>query len=306
MFQSANRTEKVSDRVIGQIRDAVLSGDLKPGDRLASEHELVSQFEVSKATMREALRVLEAMGLVEIRRGTQGGVFVAEVDMKTTVHSILNFLYFKNISVRHITMLRFMIEPSVAHLAALVRSQEDLDRLNELLYKHEQAAASGDKSVRNPEITFHRYLARMSGNPILILIIDFLDNLLQDLKEELKPGEDFFRQVRDSHRKIVDCMVREDCVGARREMAADLLQVGNYLADATGSHRFDPTLFGLDQSARYRMPEGGDPQGMDPALLQMLAGGNGHDPEKLGKAMMLKSLGSGQLYVLVPDGEPTE
>ena len=82
MFKATDKTEKVSESIITQIRDAILSGKVKPGDRLASEKELLSQFSVSKATMREALRVLESMGLIEIRKGVVGGVFIAEVDMK--------------------------------------------------------------------------------------------------------------------------------------------------------------------------------------------------------------------------------
>ena len=60
------KTEKISDFIIAQIRDLIFSGELKPGDRLGSEKELIPRFGVSKATLREALRVLEAMGLVEI------------------------------------------------------------------------------------------------------------------------------------------------------------------------------------------------------------------------------------------------
>jgi GntR family transcriptional repressor for pyruvate dehydrogenase complex len=74
MFKTASKSEKVSDKIIHQIRNAILSGQLMPGDKLASEKELMEQFEVSKATMREALRVLEVLGLIEIRKGTAGGL----------------------------------------------------------------------------------------------------------------------------------------------------------------------------------------------------------------------------------------
>jgi|Deesub1362A_J573_1020465.scaffolds.fasta_scaffold01731_7 GntR family transcriptional repressor for pyruvate dehydrogenase complex len=300
MFEAASKTERVSDRIIEQIRDAILSGRLKPGDRLASEKELVAQFGVSKATMREALRVLEAMGLVEIRKGTQGGVFVAEVDMKTTVHSIMNFLHFKAVSVRDITMLRFMIEPSVAHLAALVRSGEDIVRLQEMV-----EADPGDRGgAAGKEIGFHRYLARMTGNPILILIMDFLDNLLRDLKEQLDLGPDFYAQVKESHRRILDCMIAEDCVGARREMAADLLAVGDYMAQATGSPPFDPAMLGFSRAALYLGGDNGDsplesPQRMSTALLKALLG-EGVDPEIVKRGMVVKQVASGDLYVIVP------
>lgn len=306
MFEAATKTEKVSDRIIYQIRDAVLSGRLKPGDRLASEKELIAQFEVSKATMREALRVLEVMGLVEIRKGTQGGVFVAEVDMKTTVHGIMNFLHFKTVSVRDITMLRFMIEPSVAHLAALVRSQKDIDRLTEIVDQHD-----GDRAmVMGKEISFHRYLVRMTGNPMLILIMDFLDNLLRDLKEHLDLSNDFFSTIKDSHRRILDCMINEDCVGARREMAADLLSVGDHIAQAMGEQPFDPAMLGFSRQALYQggngnAPSAVSPSDISPAILGAMFGGQ-IDPKELSKGMLLRHLSSGDLYMMVPNKEASD
>lgn len=303
MFEAATKTEKVSDRIIEQIRDAVLSGRLKPGDRLASEKELIAQFEVSKATMREALRVLEAMGLVQIRKGTQGGVFVAEVDMKTTVHGIMDFLHFKSVSVRDITMLRFMIEPSVAHLAALVRSQEDIDRLSEIVNQPD-----GDRMViMGKEIGFHRYLARMIGNPMLILIMDFLDNLLRDLKEHLNLPQEFYLSIQESHRRILECMIKEDCVGARREMAADLLSVGDHIAQAMGEQPFDPAVLGFSRQALYqggngKAPSTVSPSDISPAVLGALFGGQ-LGAEDLSRGMLLRHLSSGDLYMMVPAAE---
>lgn len=306
MFEAATKTEKVSDRIIDQIRDAVLSGRLKPGDRLASEKELIAQFEVSKATMREALRVLEVMGLVEIRKGTQGGVFVAEVDMKTTVHGIMNFLHFKTVSVRDITMLRFMVEPSVAHLAALVRSQEDIDRITEIVKQHEGNRAE----LPGREIGFHRYLARMIGNPMLILIMDFLDNLLRDLKEHLDLSHEFYSSIKESHQRILECMINEDCVGARREMAADLLAVGDHLAQAMGEQPFDPAVLGFSRQALYQGGNGNapstvSPSDISPAVLGAMFGGQ-MDPKELSRGMLLRHLSSGDLYMMVPNEKSSE
>ncbi|MCB2225620.1 MAG: FadR family transcriptional regulator [Desulfarculaceae bacterium] len=295
MFEAANKTEKVSDRIIEQIRDAVLSGQIKPGDRLASEKELIAQFGVSKATMREALRVLEAMGLVEIRKGTTGGVFVAEVDMKTTIHSIMNFLHFRSISISDITMLRFTVEPSVAHLAAMNATEKDLERLRELA-EITEADENGDAAR---DISFHRYLARMSKNPLLILILDFVDNLLRDAKYELQLSPEFYRHVRESHRRIVDFLEARDTVGARAEIARDLLEVDRYMAEAAGSEPFEPATLGLNLDARY--VAGPDKDTADDPLAQLLDASLPR--QALGRAMVLKHLGSGGLYVVVPEEE---
>ncbi|HDZ90718.1 MAG: FadR family transcriptional regulator [Deltaproteobacteria bacterium] len=237
MFKAVNKSEKVSDNIISQIRDSILSGLLKPGDRLASEKELMTQFQVSKATMREALRVLEVMGLVEIRKGTAGGAFVAEVDMKTTINSIINFIHFKPISVRDITMLRYLIEPGVARMAALKRSERDISNLRGIIGK---GVVEGEAEVIR-EIGFHRYLARMTGNTILILLIDFVDNLLSTIKTTLDLDPGFYHNVRASHEAILECLIRKDSAGAGRAMTDDLLQVGRDMAAKMGTEPFDPS-----------------------------------------------------------------
>lgn len=301
MFEAASKTEKVSDRIIDQIRDAVLSGNVKPGDRLDSEKELMAQFGVSKATMREALRVLEAMGLVEIRKGTAGGVFISEVDMKTTIYSMMNFLHFKSVSIREITMMRFMLEPSVAHMAAERISDDDVRRLEEMIEVDERG---GRMEVRK-EIGFHRYLVRLTKNPILILMMDFVENILRDLKFELDLGPEFYKKVSQSHRRILDCLVRKDCANARREIAADLLEVGDHLADVTGSPRFDPAELGLNEYALYQQdpPSSLAEPTPDPSWgLDRLAA-EGIDPEKYKNGLYFRQVGSGDLYLVLPREE---
>ncbi|MDI6762747.1 MAG: GntR family transcriptional regulator [Thermodesulfobacteriota bacterium] len=238
MFQTANRTHKISDQIIEQIRNAILSGHFKPGDKVASEKELMSEFGVSKATLREALRVLEGMGLVEIRKGIAGGVFIAEVDMKTTIHGIMNFLHFKTVSIKDITMIRYLLEPPVAQIAASRIQPEDIVKLESMITEDPVAP----HTIVSKEIGFHRYLARMTENPILILVMDFIDNILDDIKSQLNLGREFYHKVVKSHRAILECLKQKDEVGVRREIINDLLEVGNHLAKASGTQPFDPSI----------------------------------------------------------------
>jgi GntR family transcriptional repressor for pyruvate dehydrogenase complex len=250
LFQATKKTFKISDQIIDQIRDAVLSGKLKPGDRLASEKELADQFNVSKATMREAMRVLEVMGFIEIRKGTSGGIFIAEVDMRTTLHSIINFLHFQPISIKEITMLRCLIEPTVAQIAASRMSDNDLENLKKIVGEKEYR---GDEDVSN-EIGFHRYLARITGNTLLILMVDFVDNLLDSIKSKAPLGPDFYRDVRKSHQQILSCITKKDGPGAALAMTRDLLEVDRHLSRVMGSFPFDPAE--LDPSPVLRAVRG--------------------------------------------------
>jgi GntR family transcriptional repressor for pyruvate dehydrogenase complex len=247
LFKTASRAHKISDQIIEQIRNAILSGRFKPGDRVASEKELISDFGVSKATLREALRVLEGMGLVEIKKGITGGVFIAEVDMKTTIHGIMNFLHFKTVSIKDITMIRYLLEPPVAQIAASRIQPEDIVKLESMIVEHPAVP----DTIVSREIGFHRYLARMTENPILILVMDFIDNILDEIKFQLNPGAEFYHKVAKAHQAILECLRQKDGVGARREIVNDLLEVGNHLANLSGTQPFDPAML-LDENLPFR------------------------------------------------------
>lgn len=237
MFNNANKSGKVSDNIIAQIRDAILSGKIKPGDRLASEKELIEQFGVSKATMREALRVLEVIGLLEIRKGIAGGAFVAEVGMRTTMHAIINFLHFQTVSIKEITMLRYLIEPSVAQVAASRRTDKDIQSLEKICG---ETITPGDTEI-SKEISFHRYLARMTENTILTLTIDMIDNLLKSMKAKIGLPLDFYGYVRDAHNIILECLIQRDGLASKIAMANDVIGVGKYLSKFTHTPPFDPS-----------------------------------------------------------------
>jgi GntR family transcriptional repressor for pyruvate dehydrogenase complex len=283
LFQTANKTDKVSDKIIDQIRDVILSGQLKPGDKLASERELLTQFGVSKGTLREALRVLEVMGLIEMRKGTSGGAFVAEVDMRTTIHNLITFLHLQKVSVKEITMLRYLIEPTVAQIAATRITEKDIFNLKKIIGR---TITSGTHEVTK-EIGFHRYLARMAGNTLLAVLVDFVDDLLRGLKSELNLGQDFYREVRKSHRLILECMIQKDPVASRVAMANDLIAVGKYMAQATKTEPFDPLEFPQiwDGNQWHQL--------LNPGARVVAEG----DPLMKNRGVILKRVGTSPLYL---------
>jgi GntR family transcriptional repressor for pyruvate dehydrogenase complex len=301
LFQAASRTHKISDQIIEQIRNAILSGRFKPGNKVASEKELMSEFGVSKATLREALRVLEGMGLVEIKKGISGGVFIAEVDMKTTISGIINFLHFKTVSIKDITMIRYLLEPPVAQIAASRIQPEDIFKLENMIV--EQPAVP--QTIFSKEIGFHRYLARMTENPILILVMDFIDNILNDVKFQLDPGAEFYHNVAKAHQAILECLRQKDGVGARREIVNDLLEVGNHLANLSRTQPFDPTML-LDET--LPLPFHRTSLSLDQSLNQVLLSKDlkqifdEETADKLHKqGVVFRRIGTGELYFIALD-----
>ena len=212
LFREVPR-DKVSLRIVNQIREAILSGRLRPGDRLPPEGELLNQFGVSKHTLREALRALETMGFLDIRKGAGGGPVVSEVDRETARNSIANFLHFKDVTVRDLSEVRRVLEPYLARMAAEKLSGEQIRRMEGMNRDLGRVVEQGGSVIGGEfEIGFHTILADAVGNPVLSLILDFVTSLLTDVKLRLKPGPEFSRRVLESHQALLE---------AFRERAAD-------------------------------------------------------------------------------------
>ena len=230
MFKIA-RTSTITQKIIDQIRTAILAGKLKPGDILPHEKELTEQFGVSKQTLRESLRALEHMGLIDVRKGIGGGAHIVEVDIEVTKQSLANFLYFKDLTIENLSELRKLIEPHAAGKAAEHISKDDLEELGKL---NETARGNLNNNLleemSHDEINFHRVIAQNTGNPILILILDFVENLLEDFKKVLKPDLAFSKSVLDAHDKIYQAICDKDSKKASTEMYQHVYDVELHLA----------------------------------------------------------------------------
>lgn len=230
MFESARQT-KTTDIIIDRIRTAILEGKLKPGDKLPPEKELGEQFGVSRQTMRESLRALEHMGLIIMKKGSGGGAFIVEVERRVATQSLANYLYFKNLTIENLSELRHLLEPHAAHCAAKLIDAGDLESLDTINRATGRALEDRNWSrVTLHEIEFHRLIAEQTGNPILVLILDFVETLLDDFKKILQPDVDFMHTVLSSHKAIYRAIENRDGDAASAEMLKHVLEVDKYLA----------------------------------------------------------------------------
>ena len=152
MELSSIRSRKAPQEIVYRIRGQILAGLLERGSKLPSEQELMHTFNVSRQTLREALRVLEVQGLLEIRAGSGGGAFVAEVDLETAQMGLINFFHDKDLSIQHLTATRTLLEPYLAEQAALNRTDEDLETLETIHKNCHDALRDSEKGlqIRNP------------------------------------------------------------------------------------------------------------------------------------------------------------
>ena len=215
MFQIVPR-DKISLHIIRQIRQSILSGKLLPGHRLPPEKDLMAEFGVSKQTIREALRALEVLGFLEIRKGANGGAVVVEVSEETARESIANFLHFKDVSVRDLSETRRLTEPYLARLAAERMTPEDIAELEEIYQAHKGTLDRGEIVYGGEnEVGFHTRIAEASDNPVLVLIMDFVHSMFREIKLELQPGPGFSWMVSAAHGRILEAI--KDGDGDRAE-----------------------------------------------------------------------------------------
>jgi GntR family transcriptional regulator, transcriptional repressor for pyruvate dehydrogenase complex len=163
------RQVRAFESIIQQVEHAILQGGLSTGDRLPSERELQTLLDVSRNTLRESLRVLEQKGLVEIRKGNRGGIFVKELNADAMAEGLGLFVQSQRITLEQISEFRQDLEGLVTRRAALGGSSQRLNDVDRLLEKAEELAAEGPsrwEAFMQADRDIHLALARLAGNPL--------------------------------------------------------------------------------------------------------------------------------------------
>lgn len=172
--------ENLNEKIISQIKTLILSKGIRVGEKLPSERELTRYFGVSRAVVREAIKSLEQSGLVEIRTGATGGAFIAGNHHLPLMHVSRDLLTSGQLTLSHFYEARRTIECSAVRLAvarATDKEIENLDAINALLCCDEaDPAEQGDANQ-----AFHIAIAKMSGNPLIELIVQSIATLLNSM-----------------------------------------------------------------------------------------------------------------------------
>ena len=170
-------------RVAEAIKHWVVAEGMRPGDKLPSEAELMERYGHSKGTIREAMRILEAQGLLKTRTGPGGGSFVHEVSEARTRALLANYFYFRDLTIQDIYQLRKQLEPDLVYSLAGKLSDDVLDDLKAITDKYAEPPGNAEEDRRHHEIalTFHAKLAEQSDNQLLGFIIRFMADTLSEV-----------------------------------------------------------------------------------------------------------------------------
>jgi DNA-binding FadR family transcriptional regulator len=174
------RKDRVSDQIKAVLKQAILNGGLKPGDKFPPEAEIARKYNVSKVSAREALREMEAEGLIVKKRGAFGGSFVAEPGSDQMVGVVNNSFLFGGVTVNDLAEFRRILEPGLAQMAAERRTPRDLAAMAACIRDIEFSIEAGEPD-QTCAIGFHRLIADACHNRFISSLMEAVLNVFQQV-----------------------------------------------------------------------------------------------------------------------------
>ncbi|WP_136808878.1 FadR/GntR family transcriptional regulator [Desulfosediminicola flagellatus] len=186
---------KRHDEIVGMIEEFIKSGNFKVGDRIPSERFLAEKFQVSRNTVREAIKSLTEKAVVTSRRGA--GTYIAEGAFNCMIEAVTR----QNLRLKEIFELRKILEPQIARLAAERISDEHIKEIDTIVKAQQTAFASGKNSSEMDE-TFHRLIVKATGNSVLSDIYETLHDVLAESRAHTLQTTERNKLSLESHKNL--------------------------------------------------------------------------------------------------------
>ena len=224
------KAAKLSDQVRDALKKGIEDSTFKVGDMLPTVEKIAAYFKVSKVTVREALRSLEEEDLIRMKRGASGGIYVTKPGVDRVRDSVIHAWSFGGLSPAELTEFRQFLEPGVAELAALRRTDEDLKILQANLDYCEKIVIEGKIELAK-HLEFHRLLANACHNKLISSFMEAVTKVHEDIFGELKLTADVGVKDLEYNKRIFDCLVNRD-KDHIRELMVDHFDIFKELYDS--------------------------------------------------------------------------
>ena len=247
IFQSLHLDrEKLREQIADRIQDMIATNQLKSGEQLPSEREMAKIVDVNRGTVREAIRLLEQRGLIEMRVGS--GAYVVSVSPSTVTDSIERYFAFGSCSHEDLITLRGILDPEIAALAAERATAAEIESLRQLAERIDVSFFEDTAQYATDDAEFHVTVAQASHNDLVIAIMGGLHKILarwilaQSRSHQLEGGA-------RSHRAVYEAISRRSPEDARQAM-----RVHHMFTRATLNGDVELATRGLSEIARLRVP----------------------------------------------------
>ena len=229
------RQLRVFEEIVAQLKQSILMGRFKPGDKLPTERDLVEQFQVSRVAIREALRTLENSGFIVTRQGASGGAYVTDLSFEFLANAFVDLFLADKISIPELHRVRLIIEPEIAKLAALAITPEYAQQLKKALEAEETSAASLSEDIKIKTVV-HYILAEMCGNRFLEAIVRSSMKLTHTLIEMVNPDPRTMHPA-GMHRPIVEAVLTGNPEASSLAMHKHTIEFGEILIKMEKTYR---------------------------------------------------------------------
>jgi GntR family transcriptional repressor for pyruvate dehydrogenase complex len=216
------RKTKVYEKVVQQIQRLIRDGLLKPGDKLPPERELAEMFQVSRSSLRDAIRALEQMGLVHARQGE--GTVVLAPSTESLINPLAAVLLHERELVGELLEFREMIEPALARRAATYASPEDVEHLEDILRRQKERVHRGELAIEE-DSEFHYAIAHAARNGVVLRVLDAFMDLLRESREQSLQVEGRLQKSLEGHRRILQAIRQHHSSAAEAAMRRHIEEI---------------------------------------------------------------------------------
>jgi GntR family transcriptional repressor for pyruvate dehydrogenase complex len=227
MFKPIKKN-RIYEEIVDEIKDLISQGRLKWGDQLPTERELSETFKVSRTCVREAFRVLESQGFLEIRQGD--GTYVADNAIDSLVQPLASFILKEKDYQTELFEMRQLLESQLAYLAAERATPEKISKMEKILRRQEEEIANGETGL-DSDRDFHHALAEAASNRILLHIINTTKEFLAESRESYLLGEERAKKSFPHHKRIFNAIKKGDGELAAKAMREHIEDVEKILID---------------------------------------------------------------------------
>jgi GntR family transcriptional repressor for pyruvate dehydrogenase complex len=211
-------------QVADELRRLIIAGELDEGDSLGHEPELIERFGVSRPTLREALRILEAEGLITVVRGVQGGVVVHRPDRRQAARTAALVLQARNVPLADVFEARTILEPIAVRMVAQARNRAACARRLRKLIADEVAAIDDAVAFGQANARFHEELVSMGGNQTLGIVAEMLDEVVSRAVTAVAQAG-----AAESEARLVELIEAGDADGAEDHWRRHMTVVGKVM-----------------------------------------------------------------------------
>lgn len=212
------KNKRTFEEVSGNIKELILDGTLKVGDRLPPETQLAQQFNVGRQTIREALRLLELSGFITVQRGGGGGTIIKDTILRRISDLFIDAFRMRRVGIEAITQARLEVERIILDYALTNAGPEDVKKLRANVAQAQKQIKAG-RLATEANAQFHGLLAKATGNPVFVMVLESIMAVHLDFLTRVPASLETSEKVVMAHEQILGAIENGD-----RQLAQSLLE----------------------------------------------------------------------------------